>query len=58
MKAYIYQQNDWPNFTWDSNKLLPLLGRVRSLQGKLIGSMESLGFELRNEANNFDIRCS
>ncbi len=51
MKAYIYQQNDWPNFTWDSNKLLPLLGKVRSLQGKLIGSMESLGFELRNEAN-------
>ena len=51
MKAYIYQYNDWPNFTWDSDKLLPLLGKTRNLQGKLIGSMESLGFELKNEAN-------
>jgi len=51
MKAYIYQQNEWPDFTWNSEKLLPLLGKVRSLQGKLIGSMQSLGFDLQNEAN-------
>ncbi len=48
---YIYQNKDWPNFKWDSDKLLPILGEVRNLQGKIVGSMESLGFELREEAN-------
>ncbi len=51
IKTYIYQQNDWPDFIWNSENLLPLLGKVRSLQGKLIGSMQSLGFELQSEAN-------
>jgi len=50
MKIYIYENKDWPNFYWDSELLLPLLGKVRNQQGRLIGKMESLGFELRNEA--------
>lgn len=50
MKPYIYQKNNWPEFIWDNNLLLPLLSQVRHLQGKLIGKMENLGFELRNEA--------
>ncbi|HUW06737.1 MAG TPA: Fic family protein [Williamwhitmania sp.] len=50
MKVYIYENEDWPNFKWDSELLLPLLGKVRNHQGKLIGKMESLGFELKNEA--------
>ncbi len=50
MKNYIYQQNDWPNFVWNDEYLLNLIGRVRNLQGKLVGKMESLGFDLRNEA--------
>ncbi|MBL7128128.1 MAG: Fic family protein [Ignavibacteria bacterium] len=50
MKTYIYQQNNWPNFTWDNKFLVPLLGLVRNLQGKMIGKMESLGFDLRSEA--------
>lgn len=50
MKIYIYEDKDWPNFKWDSELLLPLLGKVRNQQGKLIGKMESLGFELKNEA--------
>ncbi|MDM8552872.1 Fic family protein [Desulfobacterales bacterium HSG2] len=50
MKKYIYQQDDWPHFTWDSEDLLVLLGKVRNLQGKIVGKMESLGFELRSEA--------
>lgn len=48
---FIYQRKDWPNLKWNSEKLLPLLGEVRSIQGKIVGSMESLGFELREEAN-------
>ena len=48
---YIYEQKDWPIFKWDSEKLMPLLSYVRNRQGKLIGKMSALGFELRNEAN-------
>jgi Fic family protein len=48
---YIYNNQNWPIFEWDSEKLLPLLSYVRNRQGKLIGKMGALGFELRNEAN-------
>lgn len=48
--AYIYQQLNWPNFTWENEKIINLLSEVRNLQGRLIGKMESLGFDLRNEA--------
>lgn len=47
---YIYQQTDWPKFKWDNDLVLFKLGEVRNLQGKLFGKMESLGFELRNQA--------
>lgn len=50
MKVYLYQQNEWPDFTWDNQALISLLAQVRHLQGKMIGKMESLGFELQNEA--------
>ncbi len=47
---YIHQSKDWPYFNWDNNTLLPYVSKVRDLQGRLIGRMESLGFELREEA--------
>lgn len=47
---YIHQRKDWPNFNWDNDTLLPYVSKVRDLQGRLIGRMESLGFELREEA--------
>jgi Fic family protein len=50
MGFYIYQQKDWPNFKWDNSLILHKLGEVRNLQGRLMGKMESLGFELRSEA--------
>jgi Fic family protein len=50
MKTYIFQLDGWPDFTWDNEALLALLGRVRNMQGVLTGKMESLGFELRSEA--------
>ncbi len=46
--SYIWQQKDWPNFTCDNAKLSYKLGRVRSLQGKLVGKMSVLGFDLRS----------
>jgi len=50
MKVYIYQQDDWPNFKWNSDEFVGLLSEARNLQGRLFGKMESLGFDLRNEA--------
>lgn len=47
---YIWQQEDWPRFGWDDARLSYQLGRVRSLQGKLVGKMSALGFDLKNSA--------
>ena len=48
---WIYKHKDWPNFSWDAGKLASKLADVRHQQGRLIGKMENLGFELRREAN-------
>jgi Fic family protein len=48
---YFYNDPNWPIFEWNSERLLPKLSLVRNRQGKLIGKMGALGFELRNEAN-------
>jgi Fic family protein len=50
MKAYIHQKDNWPNFTWNTEAIVSLLSEARNLQGRLIGRMESLGFDLRSEA--------
>ncbi|MBK7174266.1 MAG: Fic family protein [Bacteroidales bacterium] len=50
MGYYIHQKDNWPNFTWNNDELVNLLSDARNLQGRLIGKMESLGFELRDEA--------
>lgn len=47
---YIYELKEWPNFTWDQPKISNLLADVRHLQGRLLGRMEGLGFQLRKEA--------
>jgi Fic family protein len=49
--GYIYQQKEWPHFTWTDEKFSALLIKVRYQQGKLLGQMESLGFNLQSEAN-------
>lgn len=50
MGYYIHQKGNWPSFTWDSEQFVTLLSETRNLQGRLIGKMETLGFELRDEA--------
>jgi Fic family protein len=47
---YFHQRHDWPSFKWDTDIVLPYVSRVRDLQGRLIGRMEAMGFELREEA--------
>ena len=50
MSFYIHQKDSWPNFTWESDKIVNLLSEARNLQGRLIGKMATLGFDLRDEA--------
>lgn len=47
---YIYNDKNWPNFKWDIDFIEPLLSLLRYKQGKLLGRMESLGFNLQKEA--------
>ncbi len=50
MPTYIHELQDWPNFRWDEGALAQRLGPVRHRQGRFIGRMEALGFDLRAEA--------
>jgi Fic family protein len=47
---YIHQRKEWPSFIWDDKQILVTLSKVRNLQGKLLGRMESIGFSLKEEA--------
>ena len=47
---YIYQNQDWPNFNWNTEKVLEALAKVKLAQGLLLGKMNALGFELKEEA--------
>ncbi len=48
---WIHEQQDWPNFTWDAETLVSKLADIRHRQGRLLGRMEGLGFELKREAS-------
>ena len=48
--TYIHERDDWPAFRWDQGVLAAKLADVRHRQGRLLGRMEGLGFDLRNEA--------
>lgn len=50
MQRYIYQNRHWPHFFLRHEAILNLLAEARHLQGRLLGRMEALGFDLRNEA--------
>ncbi|MGH9347180.1 MAG: Fic family protein [Vicinamibacterales bacterium] len=50
MAAYIHELPDWPSFRWDHERLAAPLAGARHLQGRLIGQMEALGFEVKEEA--------
>ncbi len=46
----IHEQADWPHFQWRQEGLVDQLAAVRHRQGRLLGRMEALGFDLRQEA--------
>ena len=47
---YIHELPGWPRFEWTRERLGEPLATVRYRQGRLIGKMEGLGFQLREEA--------
>ncbi len=47
---YIWRDDGWPRFRWDAGALLAPLADSRHKQGRLLGQMTRLGFELRLEA--------
>ena len=51
MARYVHQNKNWPKFYWEQQYFMDLLTEVSKLQGKLIGKIEMLGFELKEEAN-------
>ena len=46
----IHERKNWPRLHWDRERLADPLAAVRHQQGRLIGHMEALGFNLRQEA--------
>lgn len=48
---WIHEHQNWPTFTWDAEALAFKLADVRHRQGRLLGRMEGLGFELKREAS-------
>lgn len=51
LREYIHEKPGWPDFHWKTEELSALLAQVRHKQGRLLGKMESIGFDLRSEAN-------
>ena len=47
---YIWERPQWPKFEWDDGALIEPLAAARLDQGRLLGRMQSLGFDLQLEA--------
>lgn len=47
----MYEQPDWPHFTWDFQEITPLLGEVRHRAGLLRGHMGASAVDLHGEAH-------
>ena len=47
---YIWQRPEWPAWKFDTSRLSGLLAKVTLERGRLLGSMQALGFKLAGEA--------
>jgi Fic family protein len=47
---YIYEHENWTDFTWREADINAIFGEVRNLQGKITGQMNTLGFATKEEA--------
>jgi Fic family protein len=51
MAKYIYQNENWTNFTWKDKQIQAVFGEVRNLQGILLGQLNNLGCLHKEEAS-------
>ena len=49
--GWIHDRPEWPRFTWDDAALTSALADVRHRQGRHLGTMEALGFDVRAETS-------
>ena len=47
---YIWERQEWLRLTWDDGRLLEPIVAARLYQGRLLGKMSTLGFELKLDA--------
>ena len=47
---YIHERTDWPNFTWDKNKIDTKQIQVSKAVGYLEGRLSAIGFDLQQQA--------
>jgi Fic family protein len=47
---YVWEQPAWPKFEWNDGALIEPLATARLNQGRLLGRMQGLGFDLQLEA--------
>jgi Fic family protein len=50
MAKYIYEHENWTDFTWQDKHVNAVFGQVRLMQGKIIGQMNALGLNAKEEA--------
>lgn len=50
-REYIHERPGWPDLTFSNDVLASLLAAVRHRQGRLLGQMAGLGFDLQSEAS-------
>ena len=50
-KTYIWQQTDWPTWSYDATTLSILLANAHQAQGRLLGKMQSLGFGVQQQTS-------
>src|ERR1700730_19169211 len=48
--AYLYTSKYWPQFAWQTDRLVSYLSVARYEQGLLLGTMRDLGYRLKKEA--------
>lgn len=46
---YVWQQGDWPNFTWQSELLLLALGQARKAHGEMTAKADFLGLQAESD---------
>jgi Fic family protein len=50
MPKYVHFSPKWPSFHWESERIVLPLSAIRHKQGRLLGKLEGLGFQLKEEA--------